>query len=322
MMNSCSGLRRQSPPDKDKISRFDCVAKDKTVANQGSLRLFVAARESARYSAKLNSMLYPHSLLWHYLWVGPCVLLLILAVLSWRRQLHRIIPAFFVYMVFEGIQGLTMWGLDVAPRVSNDTYWRSDIVGLTIESLVKIAVLWELFSGLVRQRPRVASSGNPLIACTGAVLGLLAMMAAARAHVGQYAIMSHAQIFEQTIYMIETGVLLFLFLFGAHFHLVWDRRDFGIGLGLSMSACVGLGVSAFFANGIFFKRYYLLDFANMATYHTCVLIWYYFLLSPMPTRPNVAMPHNLASRSKLRSKTAPSVRQLLPSPNLDPCALD
>jgi hypothetical protein len=40
----------------------------------------------------------------------------------------------------------------------------------------------------------------------------------------------------------------------------------------------------------------LLDFLNMATYHICVLIWLYYLLSPEKTpRPSVArLPeHNL-----------------------------
>ena len=29
-----------------------------------------------------------------------------------------------------------------------------------------------------------------------------------------------------------------------------------------------------------YNRYYLLDFLNMATYHVCVLIWFYYLLVP------------------------------------------
>jgi hypothetical protein len=37
-------------------------------------------------------MLYPHSLLWHYLWVGLDVLLLVLALVTWRQLGHELQP--------------------------------------------------------------------------------------------------------------------------------------------------------------------------------------------------------------------------------------
>jgi hypothetical protein len=47
-------------------------------------------------------MLYRHSLLWHYLWVGPQVLQLVLAALLWRRGFHKQFPFFFTYLVYGG----------------------------------------------------------------------------------------------------------------------------------------------------------------------------------------------------------------------------
>ena len=178
-------------------------------------------------------MLYPHSLLWHYLWLGPGFLLLGLALLSWRRGLHRIVPAFFSYLIFEAIYASTLWALDVSPAVSNDTYWRSDITALSIESLVKLAVIREIFSHLVRQRPAIAKQGTLLITCAGICLVALAVVAAVHAPIAPYAILSYSWILEQTIYLIETGLLLFIFIFAAYFHLAWDRMLFGIALGLS-----------------------------------------------------------------------------------------
>jgi hypothetical protein len=134
-------------------------------------------------------MLYPHSLLWHYLWLGPGFLLLGLAFISWRRGLHRIFPAFFAYLLFEGIQDLTLCVLDVAPRVTPLSYWRSVVVGLVIESVVKVFVVWELFARLTRQRPDVAGLGRRLIFCAGAILALLATMASLRAYIGTFRIM-------------------------------------------------------------------------------------------------------------------------------------
>jgi hypothetical protein len=226
-------------------------------------------------------MLYPHSLLWHYLWVGPDLILVGLAFLTWRRGLHRLFPAFFAYLIFEAVQGLTMWVMDVSTSVvSDDEYWRSRILVLVLEAFVKLAVVWELFSHILRQRLALVESGRRLIIYAGAVLLALAATTAMRAPVLHYAILSYARIIAQSVYLIEAGLLLFVFLFAAHFHLAWDRRDFGIALGLSISACVGLGTTAVITNGAFFPKRYLLDFLDMGTYHLCVLIWCYYVLSP------------------------------------------
>jgi len=201
-----------------------------------------------------------------------------------------------VYLVFEAIQGLTLWVLDVTPVVSADAYWRANIVGMGIESLVKLAVIWELFSHLVRQRPEVSRQGNWLIGCTALMLMFIAALAAVHAPIANYAILSRAWIFEQTIYLVQAGILLFMFLFAGSLHLAWDRRDFGIALGLSISACVGLGVFAICANGIFFNKRYLLDFLIMATYHACVVMWYYCLL--VPIGPSLAVSRRLDSSAQ------------------------
>jgi hypothetical protein len=236
-------------------------------------------------------MLYPHSLLWHYLWVGPDVLLLVLALLICRRQLNKLFPAFLVYIVFEGMQGLTLYVLDLAPGVSAELYWRAGVAFLVMEAMVKLAVIREIFSSVVGSRPSVARTGKYLIVCTGVLLVALATVAAAHAPAvpkqgvpAWASVVSQFRILEQAIYLVEAGLLLFIYLFVAHHHLILSREQYGIALGLSISACIGLGVFAIYANGILFKGLHLLDFFNMTTYHVCVLLWFYYLLfTPHPS---------------------------------------
>jgi len=242
-------------------------------------------------------MLYPHSLLWHYLWVGTDVLLLILALLAWRRQLNKLFPAFFVYLVFEGMQGLTLYVMDLAPGVvSADLYWRTDITFLVMEVAVKLAVIREIFSNLVSSRPSVARTGKYLVVSVGLVLLALAAVAWAHAPVvpnqapSSVRLVAHYQVLEQAIYLVEAGLLLFIYLFAAYHHLIWSRQQHGIALGLSISACVGLGVFAIYATRIVFPGLRLLDFFNTTTYHVCVLIWFYYLLSP--AHPSAAQINN------------------------------
>ena len=96
--------------------------------------------------------------------------------------------------------------------------------------------------------------------------------------------------------MIECGLVFFLFVFAAYFRLTWNRAAFGIALGLGVSSCIHLATWAVAANGGLAQRRYLLDFVNMATFHACVLMWFYYLLLPgkAATRSAVRLPeHNL-----------------------------
>jgi len=241
-------------------------------------------------------MLQAHSFLWHYLWLAPHVLQVALAILIWRRRLHKVFPVFLAYTIFEAIEEFTLYGMDILPSVSVKTWWLTFCVGLVPEGFIRIGVIAELSFHLLRSRSAVARAGSLLITGTGAILVLLAAVAAAYAPIDnpQYALASRAYILQQTLYMIECGLILFLFLFTACFKLSWDRTTLGIGLGRGVSSSVHLATWAVIANGGMPHSRYLLDFLNFATYHLCVLIWFYYLLIPqkIATTSAVSLPEN------------------------------
>jgi hypothetical protein len=227
-------------------------------------------------------MLQAHSLLWHYLWVAPNLLLLVLALLIWWKHLQKQFPVFLVFAVVIAIEQLTVYAADVIPSVSGRTFWRVFWAGLLIEALVKFALIGEIFSRVFGQYDSLAELGKRIIRGVGVTLVLAATAFAAYAPIDnpRYSIISHAHILDQTIYLIECGLLLFIFSFAAYFKLAWNDASFGIALGLGVSACVHLATWAVMANGGMMDRRNLLDFVNMATYHVCVLIWFYYLLLP------------------------------------------
>jgi len=227
-------------------------------------------------------MLQAHSLLWHYLWVAPNFLLLLLALLLWRRKFHRQYPVFLIFAVVTATELSALYAADVIPSVSAAAFWRVAWAGLLVEALIKFALIGEIFGKVFGLYPSLARLGTLLIRGVGIVLVLLAVLAAAYTRRDStYWILSGAHILEQTIYLIECGLILFLFVFAAYFKLGWSRSAFGITLGLGVSASVHLATWALMANGKFPAQYRIfLDFLNMAAYHVSVLIWFYYLLVP------------------------------------------
>ena len=243
-------------------------------------------------------MLQAHSFLWHYLWLAPHVLQLALAIVLCRRGVHKLFPVFLAYSIFEAIEEFTLYGMDVLPSVSGETFWRAFCVGLVIEGLITFTLIGELALHLLRPWPAVAKLGNQLIRGAGVVLVLLATLAAAYAPIDnpQNAIISRSHILQQTLYIVLSGLLLSLFLFAAYFKLSWNNFAFGIALGLGISSCMHLATWAVMANGGLSDKRHLLDLLNMATYHLCVLVWFYYLLVPKKIRTKSAVPlpeHNL-----------------------------
>lgn len=241
-------------------------------------------------------MLQAHSFLWHYLWVAPNVLLLVLSFLIWKRGLHQQLPVFFAFALLSAFCHLAIYAADISPSVSAENFWRVDWASLLIEGPLKFVLIAEVFAQIFGSYTSVVRLGRFLIRAVGVLLVLSAAVAAAYAPKDSlFGIISGAHLLDQTIYLIESGLLLFIFLFAAYFRLKPTQPVFGIALGLAISACVHLATWAISANGgLPPSRRVVLAFVEMATYHACVLIWYYYLLVPqkVAAQPAVPLPEN------------------------------
>ncbi len=247
---------------------------------------------------RLQAMLRAHSFLWHYLWVAPNALLLVLGAVGWRRSLQKQFPAFFSFALLGSVGQLVLYSADILPSVSATTFWRVDWANLLVEGILKFALVAEIFALTFDAFSSVAKVGKISIRGFGVVLVFASAAAAAYAPGdSRIGIISGAHLLEQTIFLIETGLLVFIFAFASYFRLRMPVQVFGIALGLAVSACVHLATWAYIANvAPSNETRYLLDFLNMAVYHLCVLIWFYYLLVPhkVVTKSAVPLPeHNL-----------------------------
>lgn len=227
-------------------------------------------------------MLQAHSILWNYLWVAPDLLFLLLGWMIWRRGLARQVPAFLAFAVIGALGDLIVFGADIAPFVSAPYFWRIEWANLLLESTLKFFVIGEVFSTLLVLYPSISRLGRVLVTGLGALLVLVAAVVAGFAHGDNpYWLISGFHLLEQTVFVVQSGLILFLLLFARYFHLQWDRISFGILLGLGISACEHLAIWAVIANASpsEYTRT-LLDLLGMATFHICVLIWFYYLLVP------------------------------------------
>jgi hypothetical protein len=241
-------------------------------------------------------MLQAHSFLWSYLWVAPNLLLLVLAALLLRRRIYRVYPYFIAFAIFASLGELINYASDLAPSITGETWWRIFWSVLVVESLLKFALIGEIFTHVFGSYVAVARIGKLLIRGAGIVLVAAAAFSAALTPPdGIFGIISGAHILEQTIYLISAGLLLAIFGLASYFEIQPDRRVYGIALGLGISACVHLATWGLAANAVIpTEKRVILDFVNMGIYNACVLIWFYYLLVPQTraVTPSTLLPEN------------------------------
>ena len=243
-------------------------------------------------------MLQAHSFLWNYFWVAPNLYLLALGVLMWRRGLSRRAPYLVAFSLLSSTLDLVRFVLDVAPWASADSFWIFSWVDLIAEALLRYLVIGEAFSQVLQSYPSLARLGKRVITGVGAVLVLLAALAAAFSRdPNQVRIVAGFHVMVQTVVIVDFGLIIFVFLFVALFKLTWDRLSFGILLGFGFSSGVHLCSWAVLANTNLSQHgRTLLDFLNFATFHFYVLLWAYYVLVPGKEAPRVEVPlpaHNL-----------------------------
>jgi hypothetical protein len=240
-------------------------------------------------------MFQSHSLLWHYLWVAPNLLLALLGIVLWRRGLHKELRGFFIYAWFQAVQWAVLYPMDLIPSIPGADYWRVYWVSVVLEFIIVFFLISDIFADVFGSYAALSHLGKLLIRRGGALLLITATAIAARAPMDNpFWYIPATHILQEAMYIVVSGLIVLLFAEAAYFRLAWNPRVYGIALGLGISSCVHLATWAIAANGGLTGKRNLLDLANMASFHGAVLIWFYYLLVPqkVPTKPVGALPEN------------------------------
>jgi hypothetical protein len=224
--------------------------------------------------------MYAHSFLWHYLWIAPHALQLIIAIVMIRRRLFNDFPVFLTYTIFQAIAGTVLFILDHMAAVSGYQYWYAHWTVSLSSTGLRFGVIWEVFRNIFRDYPGLQRLTR-VVFRTGLVVFLfVAIVIAARApEVGSLHILSRVHILDLFMDIIQTGLWMLLIGLSYYFGLSRGTFAYGIVFGLGIFSTVDLATEAirvwtgFIAGHAF-------DLVSMATYHCCVVVWLVYLLAP------------------------------------------
>lgn len=237
--------------------------------------------------------LYPHSFLWHYLWIAPHALQIIVAFIMVRRGLFREYPVFFVYTIFQVVEEGTLFLLDHSAAISGPQYWKAFWVGMAVDVPLRFAIIYEIFSSIFENYPGIRQLGRVVFRGTTVILLFAAIVVVAQVpHETKYGLLSGIHDLDLAVSIMQSGLLLLLVLFSSWFGISWRSFTYGITVGLGIFASVDLATETMRVwTGPLAG--YAFDFVTMATYHCCVVIWLVYVLAPEAARRAVTeLPEN------------------------------
>jgi len=235
----------------------------------------------------------PHSFLWHYLWLAPHLLQILIAVIMVRKGLVRAFPWFFAYTIFQIVEEGTLFILDHTPAISGTQYWQASWAGLLIAVALRFAVIREVFCSVFEDYPGFQQLSRIVFRGAAAALLFLAIAIAARAPSdGTIPLLAGVPLLELAVSVVQAGLVLLLIAFSSYAGLAWRGFSYGIAVGFGIFASVQIATQTMrvWTGPV---AGYAFDLINMATYHCCVVVWLVYLLAPQMAHRGVKeLPEN------------------------------
>jgi hypothetical protein len=183
------------------------------------------------------------------------------------------------------VQAGVLFVLDHSDRVSPQQYWQVAWIALSVSIALRFAIIHEIFAQVFRPYPGLKELSRLLLLWGSVVLVLVAVGVAAYAPGDTTPpILAGIHVVDRAVGLVQSGLLVFLFLFASYFRLSWKSYVYGIAVGMGMFASVDLATSAIRVASGPGDGSFVLSFITMATYHVCVLIWLAYLLVPESAR--------------------------------------
>src|SRR5882724_2615211 len=218
-----------------------------------------------------------------YLWCAQPLLQSSVALVLWRRKLHKQFPVFFSYVLAQiGIFVLTF------PLRSADNYewfFYAYWMGAAVSALLSFRVIHEVFLDVFRPYHTLKDLGTVLFKWTGVVMLLVSVVVAFSNSGNSDPLIQAITTLQRSVRMVQCGLILFLLLFSRFLGVSKRQQSFGIALGFGLFASVELILLALHSGG--YLDVLRMALINTAMYDLAIVIWLGYALAPNPVRDGV-----------------------------------
>jgi len=180
-----------------------------------------------------------------YLWTAR--FLLQAALLAWMmaRHIYRSFPVFVWYTGVKVLQAMILQAIAYSQPYQGPGYFAVYAIGTVLGWILSFAVIYEIFQQAFRDYPALCNLGKGLFRGATAVLLLVGISLAWLKPAAELRmLMSKFDLVEQTVCLMQCGLVIVLLVFSRKIGLSLQSRIFGIALGFGILASVNLATFA------------------------------------------------------------------------------
>jgi hypothetical protein len=215
------------------------------------------------------------------LWCVQPAVQSVVAVVMWRRKLHKQFPAFFLFLVVQDVNFAILFPLWLTGNVA--FYFWLFWLGEAVNAVLGFKVIHEVFIDVFRPYHTLKDLGTLLFKWAGVVMLLISVVVAFSNSSDRSPLIHAITTLQRSVRIVQFGLILFLLLFSRFLGVSRKQISFGISLGFGLFAGTELMLMALNSGG--FVKQGLLNEINMVTYLMATLIWTGYSLWPVAARP-------------------------------------
>jgi len=224
-----------------------------------------------------------------YLWCAQPLLQSAVALVLWRRKLHKQFPVFFAYVLAQiGIFAIT-FPLNL---YNYEWFFYAYWPGAALSALLSFRVIHEVFLDVFRPYHTLKDLGTVLFKWTGVVMLLVSVVVAFSNSGNSDPLIQAITTLQRSVRMVQCGLILFLLLFSRFLGVSKRQQSFGIALGFGLFASVELILIALNSGGLLGIAH--ISLINTTMYDVAIVVWLTYALARCEARD--AAPNHLQTQ--------------------------
>jgi hypothetical protein len=223
--------------------------------------------------------LHSHSVV-VFLWCAQPILQSVVAVILWRRKLHKQFPVFFLFLLAQVANFTFLFPLSLAGN--RKMYFVVFWLGEVVNAVLGFKVIHEIFLDVFRPYHTLKDLGTLLFRWAGVVMLLVSVVVAFSNSLDQSPLIHAVTTLERSVRIVQLGLILFLLLFSRFLGVSRKQASFGISLGFGFFAGVDLMMYALNSGGL--VTHHIFNLIDLSAYNLAICIWFYYSLSRAAVR--------------------------------------
>jgi hypothetical protein len=214
----------------------------------------------------------PHLIL--AIWVIQAVTQAAIAIVLYRRKLHKEFPAFFLYVIVQLLAfcvQLPVYNYCENRIVYFEVYW----VGTALDLVLSFKIIHEIFLDVFKPYHALKDLGTALFKWAALIMILLSAVLISFSSTQDPMITSILTV-QRCVRVVQCGLVVFLLAFSSSLAVNWRRLSFGIALGFGVVAGGELLASALLSGQRLHTPFW--QVSTMLSYELGSSLWLFYSL--------------------------------------------